>query len=150
MTEENKNVEEEKEETPKEESKKLTKEEIDKLKYKQQEEREEVINKVIRGVNDIYEKEFKFDNLDEPVTFKIRYPNALEQGQILSVRSSYFNGTDMYQSQEIIYAFHMLATLNVVGIDVPKEFRNAEEIYRLEPLLELYYDWVAWLNTFRY
>lgn len=145
MSEENK-VEQEQQT----EKKQLTKEEIDNLKYKQQEEREQVINKVIRGVNDIYEKEFHFEGFDEPVKFKIRYPNALEQGQILSVRSSYFNGTDMYQSQEIIFAFHMLATLNVVGVEVPKEFRNAEEIYRLEPLLELYYDWVEWLSTFRY
>ncbi|MGI4709852.1 hypothetical protein ACR2XJ_26880, partial [Klebsiella pneumoniae] len=70
-------------ETTKEEKKdvsKMTPEEIDKLKYQDKQEKEQVINKVIKGVNDTWEKEYNFEELDLRFKVKIKLPNAREQG----------------------------------------------------------------------
>ena len=128
----------------------MTPEEIDELKYKKQKEKEQVVSKIIKGVNDVWEKEYDFKELDLKFKVKIKIPNAIEQGRIFSRRSAYLGGMDMYQADEIIQAYHMLATLQEVGTDIPKEFSNPEEIYNLKPLSIMYHDWVEHLNNFRY
>lgn len=128
----------------------MTPEEIDALKYKKREEQHETIDKIIKGVNDVWEKEYNFEDIDLHFTVKVRVPNAIEQGRIFGLRSSYLNGMDMYQTQEVIEAFQMLAVLQVVGVDVPKEYRNPDEVYNLTPLVVMYQDWDRFLRNFRY
>lgn len=57
---------------------------------------------------------------------------------------------DMYQTDQVIRAYQMLATLQEVGIEVPKEFQDPEDIYNLYPLTVMYEDWLGFLNSFRY
>lgn len=140
-------------ETTKEEKKdvsKMTPEEIDELKYQDRKEKEKVINKVIKGVNDTWEKEYNFEELDLRFKVKIKLPNAREQGNIFALRSAYLGGMDMYQTDQVIRAYQMLATLQEVGIEVPKEFQDPEDIYNLYPLTVMYEDWLGFLNSFRY
>src|SRR5699024_7257570 len=100
---------------------KMTPEEIDKLKYQDKKEKEQVINKVIKGVNDTREKEYNCEGLDLRFKVKMKLPNAREQGNIFALRSAYLGGMDMYQTDQVIRAYQMLATLQEVGIEVPKE-----------------------------
>lgn len=130
--------------------KNMTPEEIEELKYKARQEKEQTITKVIRGVNDVWEKEYNFKELDLHFKVKVRFPNAREQGRIFALRSSFLGGMDMYQNDDVIQAYQMLATLQEVGEEVPKEFKNVEEIYNLYPLKVMYQDWIDFLNTFRY
>ncbi|QYC52062.1 hypothetical protein RP15_gp027 [Staphylococcus phage vB_Sau-RP15] len=128
----------------------MTPEEIDELKYQQQKDKERVINKVIKGVNDVWEKEYNFEELDLKFKVKIRLPNAREQGNIMALRSAYLGGMDAYQSDQVINAYQMLATLQEVGVEVPKEFRDPEEIYNLTPLAIMWDDWLDFMTSFRY
>lgn len=141
------------EETKQEEIKdvnEMTPEEIDKLKYQDRKEKEKVVNKVIKGVNDVWEKEYNFEELDLRFKVKVKLPNAREQGNIMALRSSYLNGMDAYQSDMIINAYQMLATLQEVGVEVPKEFQDPEDIYNLYPLSVMYDDWLDFMSSFRY
>lgn len=141
------------EETKQEEIKdvnEMTPEEIDKLKYQDRKEKEKVINKVIKGVNDVWEKEYNFEELDLRFKVKVKLPNAREQGNIMALRSAYLGGMDAYQSDMIINAYQMLATLQEVGVEVPKEFQDPEDIYNLYPLSVMYNDWLDFMSSFRY
>lgn len=141
------------EETKQEEIKdvnEMTPEEIDKLKYQDRKEKEKVVNKVIKGVNDVWEKEYNFEELDLRFKVKVKLPNAREQGNIMALRSAYLGGMDAYQSDMIINAYQMLATLQEVGVEVPKEFQDPEDIYNLYPLSVMYNDWLDFMSSFRY
>ena len=141
------------EETKQEEIKdvnEMTPEEIDRLKYQDRKEKEKVVNKVIKGVNDVWEKEYNFEELDLRFKVKVKLPNAREQGNIMALRSAYLGGMDAYQSDLIINAYQMLATLQEVGVEVPKEFQDPEDIYNLYPLSVMYDDWLDFMSSFRY
>jgi hypothetical protein len=141
------------EETKQEEIKdvnEMTPEEIDRLKYQDRKEKEKVVNKVIKGVNDVWEKEYNFEELDLRFKVKVKLPNAREQGNIMALRSAYLGGMDAYQSDMIINAYQMLATLQEVGVEVPKEFQDPEDIYNLYPLSVMYNDWLDFMSSFRY
>lgn len=141
------------EETKQEEIKdvnEMTPEEIDRLKYQDRKEKEKVVNKVIKGVNDVWEKEYNFEELDLRFKVKVKLPNAREQGNIMALRSTYLGGMDAYQSDLIINAYQMLATLQEVGVEVPKEFQDPEDIYNLYPLSVMYDDWLDFMSSFRY
>uniref|UniRef100_A0AAU8GUP1 Tail assembly chaperone n=1 Tax=Mammaliicoccus phage MSShimriz1 TaxID=3230127 RepID=A0AAU8GUP1_9VIRU len=128
----------------------MTPEEIEEMKYKVEKEKEQTVNKVIRGVNDVWEKDYDFKELDLKFKVKVRYPNAREQGRIFALRSSFLGGMDMYQNEDVFQAYQMLATLQEVGEEVPKEFRDVEEVYNLYPLKVMFQDWIEFLSSFRY
>lgn len=128
----------------------MTKEEIEELKYKQEQEKQKTLDKVIRGYNDTFIKHYDFDELDLTFTIKLHLPNMIEQGQINALRSKYLGGTDVDQPSFIYYAFEMLATIQVVGDEVPKEFKNETDIYNPAPLIQMYNDWMEFQSTFRY
>ncbi len=65
------------------------------------------------------------------------------------MRSNYLGGMDLYQSDEIYKAYQMLATIQVVGVEVPDELSDPEKIYNLIPLVRVYDDWIDFLGTFR-
>lgn len=161
------NKEEEKEETKKEDSNKdsetkekpkpkekpvseMTKEEIEELKYQTEEKKQKALDRIIRGYNDTFIKHYNFEELDLTFTIKLRLPNMIEQGQISALRSKYLGGTDVDQPAYIYYAFEMLATIQVVGEEVPKYFKNESDIYNPAPLIQMYNDWMDFQSTFRY
>ncbi|XWX32061.1 tail assembly chaperone [Staphylococcus phage PG-2021_27] len=112
--------------------------------------KENTVNKVIKGVNDTWEKEFNFPKSDLHFKLRLRVPNVLEQGRIGALTSQYLAGNDENVSPAVYNAYYMLATMQVVGIQIPKEFRNPEDVYVIEPLFEIYIEWVDFLDSFQF
>ena len=123
--------------------------ELQELKRKKEQEQDNTVSKVISGVNDVFEKYYNFKEIKLDFNIKLRVPNALEQGTINAMRSNYLGGMDLYQSDEIYKAYQMLATIQVVGVEVPDELSDPEKIYNLIPLVRVYDDWIDFLGTFR-
>lgn len=123
--------------------------ELQELKRKKEQEQDNTVSMVIRGVNDVFEKYYNFKEIKLDFNIKLRVPNALEQGTINAMRSNYLGGMDLYQSDEIYKAYQMLATIQVVGVEVPDELSDPEKIYNLIPLVRVYDDWIDFLGTFR-
>ncbi|AGR48154.1 hypothetical protein [Staphylococcus phage vB_SepM_ phiIPLA-C1C] len=123
--------------------------ELQELKRKKEQEQDNTVSRVIRGVNDVFEKYYNFKEIKLDFNIKLRVPNALEQGTINAMRSNYLGGMDLYQSDEIYKAYQMLATIQVVGVEVPDELSDPEKIYNLIPLVRVYDDWIDFLGTFR-
>ncbi|XWX29920.1 tail assembly chaperone [Staphylococcus phage PG-2021_15] len=132
------------------EKEKLSKEEIYKLKYKQDVEKEKAIVKVIKGVNDVWEKEYNFEEADLNFKVKIKIPNAMEQSQIRALTDEFLFGKSDSTPDFLYNAYFMLATLQIVGQEVPIEFRDPEEIYNMDYLAYIHRDWRKFLRTFRY
>ncbi|WNO29823.1 tail tape measure protein [Bacillus phage SDFMU_Pbc] len=119
------------------------------LAVEKQFEQKKAIDRIIRGVNDVFEKTYDFAEFDEPFTVKLRAPNALDAGKIHSRTAVYLNGMNNYASDYFIVSYNALASLRVVGIDVPKELANDEDIYNLDVLYTIGKDFQEWLNSFR-
>lgn len=112
-------------------------------------ETKKVVDRIIRGVNDTFEKDYDFEDLGIKFTIKIKAPNALEIGKIQARMSSYLGGMNNYASEYMIVVYQTLATLRVTGIDVPKELEKDEDIYNLDILYVIGRDFQQWLNNFR-
>ena len=115
-------------------------------------ERKEVkkaVDRIIRGVNDVFEKDYNFEELDLKFTVKIKAPNAIEIGKIQARLSAYLGGMNNYASEYFIIVYNTLATLRVTGIDVPKALEKDEDIYNLEVIYTIGRDFQQWLNNFR-
>lgn len=106
------------------------------------------IDSIIRGVNDVFEKDYSFNEDNIKFTIKIKAPNIVQAGKIEALREQYLNGMGLSQTAFIFNAYDALATIRICGIDVPKELAVDENIY--QPALEWLYeidgdfnDWVA-------
>ncbi len=130
--------------------KERSKEELYKLKYKQEQDKEATLLKVIKGVNDVWEKDYNFEEADLSFKVKVKIPNAMEQSQIRALTDEFLFGKSDTTPDFIYNAYFMLATLQVVGKEVPIEFRDPEEIYNMDYLAYVYRDWRQFLRTFRY
>lgn len=110
----------------------------------------ETINRVIAGQNDIFKKEYKFDELGLEFTIKIKYPNALEQGKIHAQTALYFDGLSRFMPENLMLAYTTLSSLRVCGIDIPDFLKNDEDIYNINILMVIGKDYGDWLDSFRY
>jgi hypothetical protein len=113
-------------------------------------EQKKVIDRIIRGVNDTFIKEYKYPDLGINYTIKIKAPNAIETGKIQAMMSAYLGGMNNYASDYMLVVFNTLATLRVVGVDVPKELEKDEDIYNLDVIYEIGVDFQLWLENFRF
>ncbi len=118
--------------------------------FKEKQEQKQVIDRIIRGVNDVFEKDYNFEDLDMKFTVKIQAPNAIEIGKIQARLSAYLGGMNNYASEYMIVVYQTLATLRVTGKDVPKELAKDEDIYNLDILYTIGRDFQQWLNNFRF
>jgi hypothetical protein len=112
-------------------------------------EQKKVIDRIIRGVNDTFEKDYTFEDLDLKFTIKIKAPNALEIGKIQARLSAYLGGMNNYASEYMIVAYQTLATIRTTGVEIPKALAKDEDIYNLDILYVIGRDFQDWLNTFR-
>lgn len=128
----------------------LTDEEIDQLKYFNKKEEVQKIDRVIRGVNDIFSKHYDFEK-EWGVTFdiSIKAPNAIEQGTIQARREAYLQGMGMAVSPYQFQVYHTLATIRTCGVVIPKILEKDEDIYNLNILYAIGQDFGDWLSTFR-
>lgn len=113
-------------------------------------EEKKVIDRIIRGVNDTFEKDYDFKDMGMKFKIKIKAPNALDIGKIQARFSAYLGGMNNYASEYIIVAYQTLATIRVTGVEVPKELEKDEDIYNLDVLYEIGRDFKQWLDNFRY
>lgn len=116
---------------------------------KQREEERKVIDRIIRGVNDTFEKDYNFEDLGLKFTIKIKAPNALEIGKIQARLSAYLGGMNNYVSEYMLVVYQTLATIRTVGIEIPEFLQKDEEIYNLDILYVIGRDFQQWLNNFR-
>lgn len=128
----------------------LTDEEIDKITYNKQEESIKAVNRIVRGINDVWEKDYEFKDIDLKFTIALRAPNAIESGRIQAKREQYLSGTGTFVGDQVYGAFQGLATIREVGVKVPIELQSDEDIYNLAILYKINEDFTAWLNSFRY
>lgn len=129
---------------------KLTEEDINYLKYYQEKDENEQIDRIIRGVNDVFEKHYDFQE-EWKIEFDIaiKAPNALEQGKIQARREAYLEGMGLAVSPFIYQCYQTLATIRVCGTKIPKELARDEDIYNLNVLYRIGQDYGHWLNSFR-
>lgn len=116
---------------------------------KQREEERKVIDRIIRGVNDTFEKDYNFEDLGLKFTIKIKAPNALEIGKIQARLASYLGGMNNYVSEYMLVVYQTLATIRTVGVEIPEFLQKDEEIYNLDILYVIGRDFQQWLNNFR-
>lgn len=116
---------------------------------KKKQETKKVVDRIIRGVNDTFIKDYDFDDIDVHFTIKIQAPNALEIGKIQARMSAYLGGMNNYASEYMLVVYQTLATLRTTGKDVPKELAKDEEIYNLDILYTIGRDFQQWLNNFQ-
>lgn len=129
---------------------KLTDEEINQLKYETNQEELSQIDRVIRGVNDTFIKDYDFKEYGLKFTIKIKAPNIKEQGKIQARREAYLQGMGLAVNPFYYNAFDALATIRVCGVEVPKELQDDEDIYNLYVLVKIGDDFGRWLGSFRY
>ncbi|AIW03324.1 hypothetical protein CPT_Mater167 [Bacillus phage Mater] len=120
------------------------------LEANKQIEQRKAVDRIVRGVNDTFIKDYDFKDMGVKFTIKVKAPNALEIGRIQGRMSAYLGGMNNYASEYMLIVYNMLATLRVTGIDVPKELANDEDIYNLDMLYEIGRDFKQWLENFRY
>lgn len=128
----------------------LTEKEIDTLKYLNRKEEVKHIDRIVRGVNDVFTKHYDF-NKEWGVEFdiSIKAPNALEQGRVIARREAYLQGVGMAVSPFHYQVYNTLATIRECGVIVPKVLETDEDIYNLHLLYAVGEDFGAWLATFR-
>lgn len=110
----------------------------------------DVVDHIIRGVNDTFIKEYDFKDIGWKFTIKIKAPNALDVGKIQARVSAYLGGMNNYASEYMILVYQTLATLRVTGIDVPKELAKDEDLYNLDIVHIIGRDFQQWLTSFRF
>ena len=113
-------------------------------------EQKKAIDRIIRGVNDTFIKDYTYEDIGLKFTIKLKAPNALEVGRIQARLASYLGGMNNYASEYMLVVYQTLSAFRTVGIDVPKELEKDEDIYNLEILYEIGVDFNNWLNTFRF
>lgn len=125
-------------------------EEMNKVNEEQEQLEKEVdmLNTLIRGENDIFEKEYTFKELKESLKVKVRYPTLIERGRINAIREEMLYGMGKYQPELVFVVFNTVAVLEVCGIDVPKYLRK-ESSPRDDVLYRIGLDLSVWLNSFR-
>lgn len=106
--------------------------------------------RVTPGVNNVWEKEYDYKDIDLKFKLSIRVPNAIEQGRIQARREQYLRGMGAFVNDYIYGCYQALATIQEVGIEVPDILADEERIYNLAILYDIHRDISEWLDTFRY
>ena len=112
--------------------------------------KEAEINRVIRGKNNIFIKEYDLKEMGLKFTLKIRFPNVIEQAKISAMVERYFEGIASYMSPALIKAYRMLSTIHVCGEEVPSIFEDDSDIYNIQLISYIAEDFNEWLDTFHY
>ncbi|AGY48488.1 tail assembly chaperone [Bacillus phage Spock] len=119
------------------------------IEAERQEEQREVVDRIIRGKNDVFRKEYDLPEFDLKFTVAIKAPNAIEVGKIQAMTAGYLSGMNTYMSQYYLVVYQTLASLRVCGKEVPKCLEKDEDIYNLDILYAIGVDFSAWMQTFR-
>ncbi len=108
-----------------------------------------VVDRIIRGVNDTFVKDYDLPEYDMKFTIKIKAPNAIDSGKIHARASAYLSGMNNYASDYLLTVYQTLAAIRVNGVEVPEVLAKDEDIYNLDVLYVIGRDYAEWLGTFR-
>lgn len=122
----------------------------EKEKNEQREKEVKVINRIIRGSNDVFSKSYNIEELELKFDLKVRFPNIMENAKIQAMVERYFEGLSAYMSPQLVRIYRMLATIHVCGVEVPSILENDEAIYNLQLLGYIADDFQEWMDTFHY
>ncbi|QDP42860.1 tail assembly chaperone [Bacillus phage vB_BmeM-Goe8] len=111
--------------------------------------KKKAVDRIVRGVNDTFIKDYTFEDLDLKFTIKIKAPNALDIGKIQARAAAYLGGMNTYLDNYTNTVYQTLATIRTTGVEVPKELANDEDIYNLDILYQIGVDFKQWLDNFR-
>lgn len=111
--------------------------------------KKKAVDRIIRGVNDTFIKDYTFEDLDLKFTIKIKAPNAIEIGKIQARAAAYLGGMNTYLDNYTNTVYQTLATIRTTGIDVPAALAKDEDIYNLDILFKIGVDFKQWLDNFR-
>lgn len=111
--------------------------------------KKKAVDRIVRGVNDTFIKDYTFEDLDLKFTIKIKAPNALDIGKIQARAVAYLGGMNTYLDNYTNTVYQTLATIRTTGFEVPKELANDEDIYNLDILYQIGVDFKQWLDNFR-
>jgi len=111
--------------------------------------KKKVVDRIIRGVNDVFIENYNFEDLGLKFTIKIKAPNAIEIGKIQARAAAYLGGMNTYLDNYTNTVYQTLATIRTTGVEVPKELANDEDIYNLDILFKIGVDFKQWLDNFR-
>lgn len=131
------------------------------LKEKEQQEKtdeaERAFTRVVKGQNDIFEKEYSFgpeyDNLK--FTVKFHAPTALENGQISALAIRYLGGMQEFMPEETYNDYYIFALLFVCW-EGKKDKSDLPDVLHAEKAYTTYFanyikrDIQDFLNSFRY
>lgn len=112
-------------------------------------EQKKVIDRIIRGQNDIFIKHYDIPEYDMNFEIHIQAPNAIEFGKISAQMAGYLSGMNNYLSQYMVMVYQTLAMIQVCGKKVPDFLQKPDEIYNLDILYTIGVDFAEWMNTFR-
>lgn len=128
----------------------LTEQEINAIKYQENKEEKVALDKIVRGINDTFVKDYKFEDYGGlQLTVKIKAPNAIEQGRIHQIRERYLGGTGTMVNSFTYLVYHTFGLLEVCGMDVPVELKP-ENVYNMNVIYKIGVDFADWLDRFQY
>lgn len=108
----------------------------------------ELLEKLVAGVNDVFEKEYEFKELDLKFLIKVRYPNFIQRAKVNARREELLFGTGLNQSMGTYIVTQTLCLLDECGIDVPDYF-NLNGYPREDVVFKIGMDLNEWLDSFR-
>jgi len=111
--------------------------------------KKKAVDRIVRGVNDTFIKDYTFEDLNLKFTIKIKAPNALDIGKIQARAAAYLGGMNTYLDNYTNTVYQTLATIRTTGVEVPKVLANDEDIYNLDILYQIGVDFKQWLDNFR-
>lgn len=120
----------------------------------------DTIKRVIRGVNDTFEKEYTFKELGLNFKIKLTYPSMADNAQVKSILEAYFGGTASFlPAGDMANAYSMMAYINQQQrkygddsdkIHIPDILKDIEEVYNPSILIAIHNDFEKWMRQFRY
>jgi len=119
------------------------------IEEKQEQEKRQLIDRIMRGKNDMFVKHYNLPEYNIEFTVHVQAPNAIESGKIQAKTARYLDGMNLYSSQYYVVVYQMLATLRVCGKELPEYLEKDENIYNLDILYIIGLDFAEWLSTFR-
>lgn len=117
---------------------------------KTREEEKKVVNRVISGHNDVFNKHYKFEEMDLNFDISIKFPNIVEQARIQAKTERYFDGLGSLMPARAQQAYRILATMRICGKDIPGFLKEDEQIYNLHIFNVIGDDFIDWMNSFQY
>ena len=128
----------------------LTEEETERLKFVKEETTKNKLAVLINGVNNVWERNYTFDEVGVAFKIKVHAPTIVEQGKINALREQYLQGSGSFTPTSMFLAFQMLATIRICGEEIPEILADDDNIYATNILHRVGVDFYDWLNRFQY